>query len=248
VLAWTALLSALSWLIAYVADVSGEPLSAPVLRDFLLETDLGLVWSLRIAGLVALAALATWPLASFARWPTFISALSGAQLVGLAWLGHAASGAGAERTAGLVSHGCHVLAAAAWLGGLVPLLQCLRRPTAEADSAHVQAVLESFSRIGIAAVGTIAATGMVNAYLRSVTIDSLLATAYGRVLALKIMVFAVLVGLAACNRWVFLRQLKAGHPPRGPVAALARSVVAEMVLGAVVVALAVVLALSSPTG
>ena len=102
--------------------------------------------------------------------------------------------------------------------------------------------------MGIAAVATIAATGMVNAYLRSVTLDSLLATTYGRVLALKISAFVVLVGVAACNRWVYLRQLQQGYPAPGPIAALSRSVVLELILGAVVVALAVILALSSPTG
>ncbi len=251
-LAWLSLLSALCWLVAYVADVSDDPrslLSVSIWRDLLLETELGKVWSLRICGLVALAVLATSRPATFsARRSTLIAALSGALLVGLAWLGHSASAEGPQRTVSIVSYACHVLAAAAWLGGLTPLLQCLGRSTHDVERAHAQFVLERFSRMGIAAVATIAASGMVNAYLRSVTLDSLLATTYGRVLALKISAFVVLVGVAACNRWVYLRQLQRGYPAPGPIAALSRSVVLELILGAVVVALAVILALSSPTG
>jgi copper resistance protein D len=251
-LAWLSLFSALCWLTAYLADVSDDPrslLSVSIWRDLLFETELGKVWSLRICGLVALAVLASLRPATFSsRRSTFIAALSGALLVSLAWLGHSVSAEGPERTVSIVSYGFHVLAAAAWLGGLAPLLQCLGRSTHDVEGTNAQFVLERFSRMGIAAVATIAASGMVNAYLRSVSLDSLLATTYGRVLALKIAAFVLLVGVAACNRWVYLRLLKQGYPAQRPIAALSRSVVLELILGAVVVALAVILALSSPTG
>ena len=251
-LAWLSLLSAICWLAAYIADVNDDPrslLSVSIWRALLFETEIGKVWSMRLCGLIALlAATSLRPFASSSRHPSFIAALSGALLVGLAWLGHAASATGPERVLSFASHGLHVLAVAAWLGGLAPLLRYLNRSALDADGTNTRFVLERFSRIGVASVATIAVTGMVNAYLRSVTPDGLLATTYGRVLALKILAFAVLVGVAACNRWIFLRQVQQGYPPQGPIAALSRSVALELVLGAVVVALAVVLALSSPTG
>jgi hypothetical protein len=51
-------------------------------------------------------------------------------------------------------------------------------------------------------------TPQMNAYLRSVTFAGLIATDYGRVLALKVLLIFVLLGVAAANRWIFLRRLR----------------------------------------
>ena len=74
------------------------------------------------------------------------------------------------------------------------------------------------------AVAIIAATGLFNAYLRSAGLDSLLATAYGRVLALKIATFLVLVALAVANRWIYLRRLQRDYSASNPIASLSWSV------------------------
>lgn len=249
-LSWLSLVSAILWLAAYLADVGDDGrslLSLPSWRDFLLETELGRVWSVRLSGLLGLAGLATarlWSTSSVRS--SLIVALSGALLVGLSWMGHAASGKGAARTMGLANHAFHVVAAAAWLGGLAQLMRVLRRTNVSLDYASARSVLEGFSRMGIVAVALIAATGVLNTYLRSTGLGSLQTTTYGRLLALKVLLFIVLVGIAACNRWVYLRQLKANPNPR-LIGALRCSVALELIVGTAVIAIAVILALSSPT-
>lgn len=250
-LAWLSLISAFSWLAAYLAYVSDDLrslLSASNWLGFLIETELGRIWSARICALIALVVAAAARARMHAQVrSTLIVVLSGALLVGLAWMGHAASGQGPMRAIGLANHGLHVVAVATWLGGLAPLLQFLRRCKASQDFSAVPPLLEAFSRMGVAAVSIIAATGVLNTYLRSEDLGSLPATTYGRLLALKIVLFIVLVCIAACNRWVFLRQLRQGKPAPARIAALCHSVGLELILGVIVVAVAVMLAMSSPS-
>src|SRR5262249_27329115 len=167
-----------------------------------------------------------------------VCTLSALLLVSAAWLGHAAAATGLEWSIGLTSYGCHVLGAAAWLGGLLPLWESLRR---DGDTAILQAGLESFSRIGMTVIAVIVASGILNAYLRSVTLEGLITTHYGRILTVKLALFAVLLGLASANRWIFLRRLHGNNDSAQTLRSLYRSVVLEQLLGASIVAVAVVL-------
>ena len=119
-----ALVTAILWLqleAASMADDWNAATDPGVVGAVLTDTAFGNAW---IARLVLTAALV---LAAFLRrghWST-IGILSGLLLASLAFVGHAAMQTGAEGVLHRLNHAAHLLAAGAWLGGLVPFLLCL---------------------------------------------------------------------------------------------------------------------------
>ncbi|MGW0465671.1 copper resistance protein CopC [Streptomyces sp. NPDC003027] len=100
----------------------------------------------------------------------------------------------------------HLLAVAAWLGGLATLLVALyRAPGIE------RAAVERFSAIAFGAVLVLAATGLYQSWRQVGSWSALTGTSYGRLLLVKIGLVAVLVGIAwVSRRWT--RRL--GAPAR----------------------------------
>ncbi|MFG3495985.1 copper resistance protein CopC [Streptomyces sp. NPDC047928] len=100
----------------------------------------------------------------------------------------------------------HLLAVAAWLGGLAALLVALyRAPSIERD-----AVLR-FSRMAFGAVVVLAATGLYQSWRQVGSWTALTGTAYGRLLLLKVGLVVVLLAVARLSRrWT---GLLAGTPP-----------------------------------
>lgn len=144
-------------------------------------------------------------------------------LAGLVAVGH--SRVFEPQWLGAGSDALHVLAGSFWLGGLVGLL--LERPSA--------GVLARFSTFAAGLLGTAAVTGLVLTWRVLGTWD-LTATAYGRLLLVKLGVVLVVVAIAAYNRYRLL-------PRAGDVR---RTVMAEVGLLAVVLAVTGFLVERSP--
>ncbi|MEV4944535.1 copper resistance protein CopC, partial [Streptomyces sp. NPDC053755] len=91
----------------------------------------------------------------------------------------------------------HLLAVAAWLGGLSALLVALyRTPDIE------RAAVERFSKVAFASVVVLAATGLYQSWRQVGSWSALTGTSYGRLLLVKIGLVAVLVGIAwVSRRW-----------------------------------------------
>jgi putative copper export protein/mono/diheme cytochrome c family protein len=154
-------------------------------------------------------------------------------------LGHA----GASGSAGLVaSEALHLLAAGAWLGGLLPLLVCLPILPPRAAAA----MCERFTPLGLTAVFIIAATGMAQGGELIGSVPALIGTAYGRAALLKLVLFMLLLGLAALNRLALTDRLT-GTDPVAARRHLLLSVAFETTIGAAVVLAAGLLA-SLPPG
>ena len=86
----------------------------------------------------------------------------------------------------------------------------------------------------------LAATGIVNAWILVGSFHALLVTEYGRLLMLKIIVFVVMLMLAAVNRFALTPRLAAstGHEPRLEVLRrLTRNSTIEIALGFVIFAM-----------
>jgi len=96
----------------------------------------------------------------------------------------------------LLSQSMHLVAAGAWLGGLLPLLVVVAH--APLDVAH--RVLKRFSPIATVSVVILAATALLQGAVLSGGLKGLFGTAYGSVLLLKLALFAALIVLAANNR------------------------------------------------
>ena len=232
-----AVFSALLWWDAAAATMSGKLSGARDLQ--LLRTILAMLLSWRGALARRKSCLVI----------VFLSGLLAASVAGT---GHAVmltDGAGALL---MTAQALHMLAAGAWLGGLLPLVLILWRCNREGNVATLDDlafVLSRFSVMGAAVVGTIAATGVVSAFLIVRDLHALLAAPYGRILIAKICVFLLMTGLAADNRWRLSSVIRS--PVRSPaifatVEFLARNVAIEIAFGAVVLVLVSLLGTLSP--
>ncbi|MFE5729323.1 copper resistance protein CopC [Streptomyces sp. NPDC056528] len=89
----------------------------------------------------------------------------------------------------------HLLAVAAWLGGLTVLLVALyRAPSVE------RAAVERFSKVAFASVAVLAATGLYQSWRQVGSWSALTGTRYGQLLLVKIGLMGVLVGIAWISR------------------------------------------------
>ncbi len=140
------------------------------------------------------------------------------------WLGHAAQ-VGTGLTASEVMH---LLAAGIWLGGLIPLLLCLRTlPT-----HHAARAFRRFTWPGLAAVLILGGTGLAQGFVLAGGAAGLAGTAYGRVVLLKAALFALALVFAARNGLVSTSRLARG---RAALRALAGSVWVEAAIGVAIV-------------
>ncbi|HEV2310972.1 MAG TPA: CopD family protein, partial [Acidimicrobiia bacterium] len=96
----------------------------------------------------------------------------------------------------------HVLAMAVWLGGLAVLAVALlpRR-----DLAELRAVLPRWSRTAAVCLTVIVASGVFQAYRQIGGLSELRSTDYGRLLIVKVLVFAFMLPLAAFGREIVLQ-------------------------------------------
>ncbi|HEY9371116.1 copper resistance protein CopC [Streptomyces sp.] len=101
----------------------------------------------------------------------------------------------------------HLLAVAAWLGGLTTLLVALYRSPDIGPTA-----VRRFSRVAFGSVLALAATGLYQSWRQVGSWSALTGTAYGRLLLLKIGLVAVLVAIAWISRkWTAKLTERAPH-------------------------------------
>ncbi len=238
-----AALSAVGWLALEAASMAGDWASAldpRTLWAVMLDTDFGDVWLVRLALLVML--IMELALRRREAWTT-TAVLLAMLLASLAGVGHAAEQEGVLGWLQRANHAVHLLAAGAWLGGLIPFAMTLsvyRDPALMEDAVTA---MRRFSQAGHGFVAVVVATGVVNVALVS-GIGSLGHwTPYRALLLAKIVLVAAMIGLALMNRYVLTPTLKREF---GAFEAMRRNCVAEVALGAGVVGLVSVFALLEP--
>jgi putative copper resistance protein D len=198
-------LSGVVWLLLQTVSMSGLPageaMTGRVLWTVLDQTQFGLVEQIRsllaIVLAVCLAIQRPWT-----DWLGFAAALG--LTAAIAWTGHAGSTLGAIGDLHVTADALHLLAAAAWIGGLVPLvllLAAVRRHPTVAWTSQARDVTRRFSTLGTVSVATLMASGIVNAWILVGSVHGLLVTEYGRLLMLKLGVFAIMLVFAAMNRF-----------------------------------------------
>lgn len=119
----------------------------------------------------------------------------------------------------------HVVAATGWFGGLVLLTGTLRLRRA-AGQPPPAGVVVAFSRVALASVGLLVAAGVGLAWVHAGTLSALVTTAYGRALAVKLALVAVVIALAAYNRLRLVPAIRAGSESAWP--RLRRTTAAEL--------------------
>jgi copper transport protein len=205
-------------------------------------TRAGDAWAIRAgAWAVALALLVAMP-APPRRAGLLALAVPVAVLVAsLPYGGHA--GTQSPRAVLVPADVAHVLAAGAWLGGLVLLLAVFwpRRAQAPADGA-AQATAR-FSRLALPAVAVLTAAGLVQAWFYLGSIGALVDSTYGWALLAKIALLGGVVALAAGNR---RRAAAFAGGATQPAGALRRAMGAEVALAVLVLAATATLVRATP--
>jgi copper resistance protein D len=260
-----AVASGFAWLLVLAAQIGDEPLS-DALRDgtawsVLTDTQFGLVWELRAALALVLAALLVMRWRIAVHWPRglrILMATSAVLLLGsLAWAGHAAAAVGIGGSLHLLSDIAHLLAAGAWLGGLVPLFLFMRqaeKALGQQPSALPCLVLHRFSALGIAAVATVAASGLLNAWFLTDHVRGLFGTNYGALILIKSGLFGLMFCIASINRVRLTPRVAAAIEAGDPLLAISawrqlrRNTAVEIAIGLVIICVVGVLGVTMPSG
>jgi putative copper resistance protein D len=243
VTAWVGLAIAAStgaiWLILQAASMSGLPfgevMTTDVLSTVLNQTQFGLVTKIRFVLAIILAGCLACDRFPLVHWLAPAAALG--LTTAIAWTGHAGSTSGETGILHLAADTSHLVAASAWLGGLVSLallLAAARRHQTYAWAAVSRETTMRFSVLGMVAVATLLSTGLINAWILVGSLDALIGTGYGRLLILKLCLFAVMLALAAVNRlWLTPQLLSSAEsaPLSDSLRLLTRNSVIEIALG-----------------
>lgn len=203
-----ALLSGLIWFAFAAANMSGTlaDLADPeVVWAVVHDTTFGGVWTARmlLAAIIVGVAAMRLSTATGSRDLT-TPVLTAAMLASLAGTGHSQIGEGWPNVAHVASDAAHLLAAGAWLGGLLPLgfvLSFYAGGIEGVGPMDLDQVLLRFSRMGYIAVATLIASGLINSWFLVGSISSLPTTAYGQVLIAKLLLFGGMLALAILNRF-----------------------------------------------
>jgi copper transport protein len=140
----------------------------------------------------------------------------------------------------------HLGSAAVWVGGLaLTILVLWRAPRAlpDAGSALATDVLVRFSRVALAAVGAIVATGIIRTFGELSSPEQLWSTSYGVTILVKVGLLAIAGIVALRNRRITQTLAHRSAPHRGALASVRNAATAELVLGiAILVAAALLVA------
>lgn len=255
--ALTGLVGALVWLMAETAALSGDAadaIDAAALWSIASETRFGLACSTRLA--LLLLAVSVCFLVGRPRalcWAQVI--LGSAITMSFAWTGHGATGIGTSGGVHLAADLLHLLAAGIWTGALVPLAVLAFRAARSADvreSRQLSSGLQGFSAVGVWIVGVLAFSGILNsAFLLDLSHwRDALHYPYGRVLAVKLLLFAAMLGFAALHRYRTTSLLETAMPravlPMIPARAACSSLLLETVLAALVLGAVSILGTLAP--
>jgi len=196
-----ALAISVAWLVLESETMSGASTlgeTAAAIPDVFFSTTFGNVLALQdlaVAGALAATAIR--------RGSSMPAVLAG--LAALLEAGHShayAMGHGAL----LFSQGLHLLAAGAWLGALSPLLIVVRA----APLAVAELTARRFATLGTFSVVVLATTAFYQGLALSGGLIGLTSTSYGAVLMIKAALFALLLAIAAMNRWRLTPGLVSG--------------------------------------
>lgn len=226
---------------AMISDGWSDAFDPATLQAVLFETTVGHAWlGQAFAVLLLLAAF----VAPGRMRMGAVALAAGLATASAALTGHAVMQAGWEGIAHRLNDACHILAGGAWLGALVPLILVLRAFDRPESRRRAGTALRKFSFAGHFAVSVVLVSGVVNTMLVLGRWPTQWSSPYQAMLAAKIMLVAVMTGLAIVNRYHFVPRL-ADHHDEG-MRAIRLVTIAEILLGVVVVGLVAVFGMLEP--
>jgi len=231
---------------ASMSDVSLFELDRESADGLLNGTAIGTAGKIRVVALLVAALLGFWPAESRRVRCALQSGIGAVALASLAWTGHGAADEGPRGLLHLTADIVHLLAAGVWVGALAGLLLLLAQTRSVGSdrtdrSAAAHRALAGFATVGTVAVALILATGLMNSWflIGFANVGSLASSLYGRLLVLKLVMFAGMIGLAGLNRFKLAPAIKAreGALVSGAMRSIRRSVTLEASLALIVLGL-----------
>ena len=236
--------AALVWLVSLaiqavltVSEVLAMPLRSAfdptIMWSLLTQTTLGRVILIQFV-LVTLVALLGWVVLDRATGLI----ISGATVVAaflLGFTGH--SGIADGHSAATISLGLHVVAASAWIGGLIATIVYVA-----GNSPHKEVVLKRFSLLALISVIVLAESGLLNASLRMDGPASLITSPYGAIITAKVCILIVLIGFG----WRQRTRVVARLPEQSTTRTLVQLSLWEVAWMGAVIGLSVALARTAP--
>jgi putative copper export protein len=134
----------------------------------------------------------------------------------------------------------HLICTALWAGGLLALWHALSRASEPLNQplAWTEAIVARFSRLAFVSVTLLAISGLYQGWIHVGTLAILLHTDYGRVLLLKLLLFAAMLGCGALNlfstRRLLARAVARNENDFGATTTSLRRVRIESVIGLVI--------------
>jgi len=249
--------AALSAETAIMTDQRAEAFRPSALWAVLTGSRYGLAIGARLglAGVSLVVSLAVASLGQESRGFWAVLALVGAAAsVSFAWTGHGAMDEGTSGLVHLVSDIIHLFAAGLWLGALAALAAITTSRRIGSDEPALQGLeegLRRFSGLGTLAVCLLMITGLINSWflIGPDHMAGLFGSLYGEVLIAKLLLFVLMLALAALNRFFLTPRLSIGLVQRAPqraLVALGWSVGLETAVAMAVLGLVSVLGTLSP--
>jgi putative copper resistance protein D len=246
--------SGMIWVLLLTMRMSGlslgDAFSADGLGTVIGETQFGQASAVRLLCSLILAGCLVFDRIALLRWGALAMAFG--LVAGLAWTGHAGSTPDWLGEIHLAADILHLGAASAWVGGLLLLARLLiaarRQPTPEWRAYELDGI-RRFSILGMVSVATLTVSGLVNAWLLVGSWRGLVATDYGLLLSVKLVLFVVMLAFAAINRLWLTPQLASaaqGQPDPTTARRLTRNTVIELALGLGVFAIVGALGIQHP--
>jgi putative copper resistance protein D len=253
-LAAIVLISGVAWVLVLGEQIVGEgvvrALTQGVDVALLKQTQFGTLWQIRAALALALlvillGATSSNPSSCLSR--AVLAVLATALTGSLAWSGHGAAKPGPAGNAHLIADVLHLIVAGIWIGGLLPFAFRLWKAARSRELSGAEHLARRFSVVAFWSVAILVATGLVNSLSLVGSLPNLIATTYGKVLLAKLVVFLVMLALAAVNRLYLLPRLAPQHDwALRSCIRLARSSEYEFWLGILLVCIVGVLGILAP--
>lgn len=204
------------------------------------STAFGRMWQIQLwLPIISLSAL--FFTQQFGRNLALLSALI--QLCGLAMVGHAAMYDGMLGILQCINQSIHLISAAFWIGGLVPLTVIMRAAYRESSRCDAICTMMRFSSYGHFAVALVLVTGIIDSWIllgfppRSFQL-------YNQLLSVKVLLVMLMIAIAFYNRyWLVPRFQRADYQAQQRFIA---ATCLELVLATCVLTLVSFLATLSP--
>ncbi|MEY2191483.1 copper resistance CopC/CopD family protein [Neobacillus sp. BF23-41] len=210
-----------------------EVFNFSIIENILMNTNYGQFWVIQIALLITLALLTSFigmaeRMKRAILWTCFC--LGAALLLTKALTSHAAAQPNPLLT--IAMDFLHLLAASIWIGSLTGFVSLLSlRKNTEIKQNYLK-MIKSFSKWGLILVLFLTLTGLFASFLYIPNLSALVQTNYGKALMWKLILFLVMLLLAAVN---FIKG------KRGTTKGLKASLKGELTLGLLILVLSVVL-------